>query len=75
MKSSVPRPVTYGTQSQPTLKVKSKFRERTNRIPSISGGETLGTAARVRTRCDVIDALECVAVQPEIEEPKRGATF
>jgi hypothetical protein len=44
----------------------------TDGIPSIGARESISVAARVRTRCDVLDALKDIAVQPEIEETKWG---
>ena len=44
----------------------------TNGIPSTDSSEPISTAARVITRCDVVQAL-WLAVQPGIEETKRGA--
>ena len=44
----------------------------TNGIPSNDRRESIKVAARVRARCDVIEASFPVAVQPVIEETKRG---
>ncbi len=71
IKSGVPRPVTYATQSQPNVEKKQSKSRRTNRIPSSDGVESIGAAARVIARCDVVEATPCVAVQPGIEEAKR----
>ena len=48
----------------------SKFRGKTNMILSIDGGESIGAAALVKARCDVVEGLEAsesVAVLPGIE--------
>jgi len=42
-----------------------------DRIPSNDSGEAIGPAARVRTRCDVVEARQSTAVQPWIQETKR----
>ena len=44
----------------------------TNRIPSGDGSESIGAAARVRARRDVVDAKAAVAVQHDIEEAEPG---
>ena len=45
---------------------------RTNRIPSSARRESSGLTARIRTRYDVIEAREAFAIQPGVEEAKRG---
>ncbi len=44
----------------------------TNGIPSNAGKESFSVASRVKARCDVVEARSPVAVQPVIEETKRG---
>ena len=68
-KFSVPRPVTYGAQNQPTSKMKGY--KRANGIPSGDGRESRGVAARVRTRYDVLEAPNSDSVQPGIDETQR----
>src|SRR6266702_594622 len=72
LKSGVPRPVTYDAQTQPTSNMKRFQSSGTNGIPPGDGRESLSLAALVRARCDVSEAREQVAVQPGIEETKRG---
>jgi len=50
----------------------SQISRRTNRIPSSNGGESLGVAAWVIARFDVVEDREAIAVQPGVEEAKRG---
>ena len=47
----------------------------TNWIPSTGSRESISVAARVRTMCDVVYAPPKSAVQPRIEETKRGLVF
>jgi len=69
-KFGVPRPETYQAENQPTSKMKRRKSRGTNRIPSSDGREPICAAARVRARCNVLEAHESVAVQPGIEEAK-----
>ncbi|SRR6266702_2521354 len=48
---------------------------RTNRIPSDDGGESISLAARIRARHDLIEARKAAAIQPGVEEVKRGLPF
>ena len=52
-----------------------KYTSGTNRIPSSGGSESRGAAARVFTRCNIIDGLVSLTaqiVQQGIEVAKRG---
>jgi hypothetical protein len=70
-KSSVPKPVTYVWNPR-SIKVERCFGG-TNGIPSVNGRESNGVAARVRARCDVVEALAGLPIQPDIEEAERGS--
>ncbi len=48
---------------------------RTNGIPSSDGKESISFAARVRARCDIVEARSPFGVQPGIEETKRVLAF
>ena len=43
-----------------------------NRIPSSHGGESFSPASWIRARYDVIEAPQASAVQPGVQEAKRG---
>src|SRR6266702_7534483 len=47
----------------------------TDRIPSFDSGESFSAASWVRTRCDIFEARNAVAIQPGIEEPERVFTL
>ena len=72
-KSGVPKPVTYEWNPK-SIDVGTK-RKRTNRIPPGNGSESIGVAARVVARRDIVEAREpeAAVVQPEIEEAERRA--
>ena len=72
-KFSVPRPVTYEAQNQPTSKMKGY--KRANGIPSGAGRKSRAVAARVRTQYDVLKAPNSYSVQPWIEKTKRGSVL
>ena len=47
---------------------------RTNRVPSNDRLESLSVAARIRPKCDIVDAFEAIAIEPWIQEPERCST-
>jgi hypothetical protein len=82
LKSSDPRPVTYGAQRQPTPKVRDKSGG-THGIPSNDGGESICIAARVRARRDVAQARAAATraiepiepIEPRVDKAERGPAF
>ena len=65
---SVPRPVTYGAQSQLTFTItKGHKSSGTHRIPSRYGRESFSFAARVRAGRDIGEAFDALTVQKGVE--------
>jgi hypothetical protein len=65
--------VTYVWNSKSIkVEMKRKMFWGTNGIPSGNGRESIGVAARVRDRYNVVETRAALAVQPGIEEAERG---